>query len=164
MLSDKMVKALNDQIDLELSSAYLYLAMAADCEAQSLPGIARWLKAQFKEEQSHALKLFDYMTDRNGRVTLGPIDKPKAKFGPPLGLFKAVLAHEQKVTAAIHKLYELALTEKDYPTQILLQWYVKEQVEEEKTAEDIIRQLEAVDGKPHLLLMVDHKLGEREAG
>ncbi len=164
MPSDKMVKALNDQIELELNSAYLYLAMAADCEAQNLPGIAHWLKVQFKEEQSHALKLFDYMADRNARVTLGPIEKPKAEFGTPLNLFKAVLAHEQKVTAAINKLYELAVAEKDYPTQILLHWYINEQVEEEKTAEEIIRRLEAVADKAHLLLMVDHKLGEREAG
>ena len=164
MLSDKMVKAVNDQIEFEFSSAYLYLAMAADCEAQNLPGFAKWFKVQFQEEQSHGLKLFDYAVDRGGRVTLGPVAKPKAEFGSPLDAFKEVLAHERKVTAAIHKLYELAMAEKDYATTVLLQWFVKEQVEEEKTAEDIIRQLEAISGKSHLLLMIDHKMGERKIG
>lgn len=164
MLSDKIVKALNDQIELEFNSAYLYLAMGAHCEAENLPGFSSWFKAQFHEEQSHALKLFGYLADRGGRVSLGAVTKPKAEFGSPLETFKEVLAHERKVTAAINKLYELAVAEKDYPTQIMLQWFINEQVEEEKTAEDIIRQLEAIDGKPHLLLMIDHKMGERKIG
>ncbi|HSW44835.1 MAG TPA: ferritin [Phycisphaerae bacterium] len=162
MLSDKMLKALNDQMDFEFSSAYLYLAMAAHCEARNLPGFAQWFKAQFGEEQAHAMKLFGYVADRGGTVALGAIAKPTSAFGSPLDTFKEVLAHEQKVTAAINKLYEVALAEKDYATQTFLQWYINEQVEEEKTAEDIIRQLEAIGGKAHLMLMLDHRLGERK--
>jgi len=164
MLSDKMLKALNDQIELEFNSAYLYLAMAADCEQQNLPGFADWLKVQFGEEQGHAMRIFEHLVDRGGLVTLGAIARPKAKFGPPLEMFKEVLKHEQKVTAAIHKLYEVALAEKDYAAQTFLHWFINEQVEEEKNAEDIIRQLEAVDGKAHLVLMLDHKMGERKVG
>ncbi len=164
MLSDKMLKAVNDQIELELSSAYLYRAMAADCEAQNLPGFAHWYKVQFQEEQSHAMKLFEHVADRNGRVVLGPVAKPKMEFGSALDGFKEVLAHERKVTASIHRLYELAGAEKDYAMQVLLQWFIKEQVEEEKTAEDVIRQLEAIGDKAHLLLLLDRKMGDRKIG
>ena len=109
MLAEKVLKALNDQIEFEFNSAYLYLAMGADCEAKNLPGFAKWFKVQFQEEQGHALKLFSYVADRGGRVTLGAVAKPKAEFGSPLETFKEVLAHERKVTAAINKLYELAM-------------------------------------------------------
>jgi len=164
MLSDKMLKALNDQIELEFNSAYLYLAMAAHCEEQNLPGFAHWLKVQFREEQGHGMKLFDHVCDRRGAVELGPVAKPASGLGSVLETFKQVLKHEQKVTAAIHKLYEVALAEKDYATQTFLHWFIDEQVEEEKNAEEIIRQLEAVDGKAHLMLMLDHKIGERKSG
>ena len=162
MLSDKMLKALNDQIELELNSAYLYLGMAAYSEAQNLPGVGHWFRKQFEEETEHGMKIFKYVCARGGRVALGPVAKPKADFGSPLATFKEVLKHEQKVTAAIHALYEVALAEKDYACQTFLHWFIDEQVEEEKTVEEIIRQLEAVGDKAHLLLMVDHKLGERE--
>ena len=164
MITDKMAKALNEQVNFELSSAYLYLAMATQFEAENLPGFAHWMKAQYQEETGHAMKLFKYLADRGGRVTLNAIAKPAPEFGTPAEVFKTVLAHERKVTAAINALYELALSEKDYATQSQLQWFINEQVEEEKNTEDIIRQLEAFAGKPHLLLMVDHKLGERKAG
>ena len=164
MITDKMAKALNEQVNFELSSAYLYLAMAAQFEAENLPGFAHWMKVQYQEETGHAMKLFGYLADRGGRVTLNAIAKPAAEFGKPLDVFKAVLAHERKVTAAINTLYELALSEKDYATQSQLQWFINEQVEEEKTAENIIRQLEAFADKAHLLLMLDHRLGERKAG
>lgn len=163
MITDKMAKALSEQVNLELSSAYLYLAMAAQLEAENLPGCAHWMKVQHQEETGHAMKLFNYLAERGGRVTLNAIAKPAPEFGTPLEIFKTVLAHERKVTAAINALYELAIAEKDYAAQSQLQWFVNEQVEEEKNAEDIIRQLEAFAGKPHLLLMLDHRLGERKA-
>jgi len=164
MLSDKMLQALNDQIELELNSAYLYLAMAAQFEDDNLPGFAGWMKAQYQEEVSHGMRLFDFVADRGGRVTLGPIAKPPVDFGTPVETFKMVLGHEQKVTASINNLYKLALAEDDYATQTQLHWFINEQVEEEKTAEDILRQLEAFGDRPHLLLMLDGKLGARQAG
>ena len=163
MVTEKMVKALNDQINLELSSAYLYLAMGAYLEDRKFPGCACWMKVQFEEETGHAMRLFNYLGDRGARVTLGAIAKPAAEFGTVLQTFKAVLEHERKVTASIHKLYGLALAEEDYATQSQLVWFVNEQVEEEKNVEDILRQLEALGDKPHLLLMLDHRLGERKA-
>ncbi|HRY66771.1 MAG TPA: ferritin [Phycisphaerae bacterium] len=164
MITDKMAKALSEQVNFELSSAYLYLAMGAQFEADNLPGFAHWMKAQYQEETSHGMKLFNYLADRGGRVTLNTIAKPAPEFGTPLEVFKTVLAHERKVTAAIHALYELAMAEKDYATQSHLQWFINEQVEEEKNAEDIIRQLEALGDKRHLLMMLDHRLGERKVG
>lgn len=164
MLTEKMTKALNDQINFELSSAYLYLAMAAQFEAQNLPGFAHWMKIQYQEETGHGMKLFGYVADRGGQVVLDAVPKPAAEFGGPAETFKSVLEHERKVTAAINRLYELAVAEKDYPTQLQLQWFIKEQVEEEKTAENILRQVEVMGNKPHLLLMIDHRLGERKSG
>jgi len=119
------------------------------------------MREQYKEELDHAAKLFKHVTDRSGRVVLEAIEKPPVEFGSLKEVFQAVLAHEQKVTGLINKLYETALAEKDYPAQIELQWFIKEQVEEEKTVEDILAQIEACDGKPHLLLMIDHHLGKR---
>lgn len=161
-LSDKMLKALNDQIALEFSSSYLYLAMAAQFDHQDLPGFAKWLKVQAKEESDHGMKLFEYVTARNGRVTLAAIAGPQADFGSPAETFKTVLEHERKVSASIHRLYELALAEKDFATVSKLQWFVNEQVEEENTAETILKQVEAYDGKAHLLLMLDRHMGSRE--
>ncbi len=163
MLSPKMLKALNDQIELEFNSAYLYLAMAAQFEDRKLPGFAQWMKVQYGEEVEHGMKLFGHICDRGGRVTLGAIAKPKADFGSPLQTFKEVLKHERKVTASIHKLYALTVAERDYAAQTALHWFIDEQVEEEKNADDAIRQLEAIGDKDHLLLMLDHRMGERKA-
>ncbi|NLX20676.1 MAG: ferritin [Phycisphaerae bacterium] len=163
MMSKKMLDALNEQIALELSSAYLYLAMGAQLDDENLPGFAHWMKVQFQEETEHGMKLFDYVADRGGRVTLEAIPKPQTDFGSPADIFKAVLEHERKVTASIHRLYELALAEKDYATQAHLQWFITEQVEEEKNAEGILRQIQAMEGKAHLMLMLDRHLGARKA-
>ncbi len=164
MMTKKVLKALNEQIALEFSSGYLYLAMAAQFEAQNLPGFAHWMKVQYREEVGHGMKLFDYVADRGGHVTLEAIPKPQADFGSVTATFKTVLEHEREVTASIHKLYELALAEKDYATQAHLQWFITEQVEEEKTAENILRQIEAIEGKAHLMLMLDRHMGSRAAG
>lgn len=161
MITHKMLTAINDQIGNEFSSAYLYLAMSAWLEGQNFPGGAHWMKEQYKEELAHGEKLFKFVNDRAGRVILGGIDKPQSEFGSMLDTFKAVLAHEQKVTALIHKVYEVALAEKDYAAQVELQWFIKEQVEEEKNAQDVVIQLEACDGRPHLMLLIDRQLAKR---
>lgn len=161
MLSPKMQAGLNEQIRNEIASGYLYLAMSAYLESQNFAGAAHWMREQYKEELGHAAKLFKHVCDRGGRVILEGLDKPPADFGSLKETFQATLAHEQKVTALITKLYELALAEKDYVAQIELQWFITEQVEEEKGVQDILVEIEACDGKPHLMLMIDHHLGKR---
>ncbi|HPD15244.1 MAG TPA: ferritin [Planctomycetota bacterium] len=161
MLSKKMEEALNKQVNAELFSSYLYLAMAADFEAKNLPGFAHWLKLQAKEENGHALKLYEYINDRRSRVTLAAIAAPPAEWATPLAAFEAVLAHEQKVTGLINKLVELAAAEKDNATGILLQWFVTEQVEEEKNADAIVAQLKMIGESPHGLIMLDRALAQR---
>jgi len=161
MVSKNMEKALSDQVNKELASAYLYMAMSAHLEAQEYPGAAKWVRQQAREEVGHAMKLAEHAFDRGSRVVLEAMEKPPVEFGDLEKTFKAILEHEKKVTASIHKLYEVALNEKDYAAQVLVQWFITEQVEEEKTAQEIIRQLEAAEGRGHLLLMIDHRLGER---
>ncbi|MBI4579618.1 MAG: ferritin [Planctomycetes bacterium] len=161
MLATKMQSAINQQIHNEIASGYLYLAMAAYLESQNYSGAAHWMREQYREEVEHAGKLFKYMNDRNARVVLEGIEKPQVDFGTLKDVFTLVLSHERKVTASIDSLYELAVADKDFATQIELQWFVKEQLEEEKTAQDILVQIEACDGKPHLMLMIDHQLGKR---
>jgi ferritin len=163
MLNKAVLDALNEQIKHEYFSSYLYLAMSAHCEAANMPGFARWLRIQSQEEMSHALKVFDYINDHGAKVILQPIDRPPAEYKSPLELFKMVLEHEKKITGLIHKLYELALREGDYATQILLQWFVKEQVEEEKNASAIVEQLKLVGDAPPALIMMDRQLGARSA-
>lgn len=161
MLSKTMQDAINDQIQKEYHSSYLYLAMAAHCEASNLPGAAQWMRVQSQEELAHALKLYDHVVDRGGRVTLQAIPQPPAEYKSALDVFEKVLAHEQLVTAAIHKLYALALKENDYPAQIMLQWFVTEQVEEEKSAGEVVEQLKAVGESKTSLMLLDRHLGKR---
>lgn len=163
MLSNAMETALNNQINAEMESSYIYLAMAAYAEASNYPGAAAWLRAQAGEELAHAMKFFGFVQDRGGRVTLQAIPQPAAEYGSPVQLFETVLEHEQKVTALVHSLYELALTEKDYASIPLLQWFISEQVEEEKTADDVLRLLKAAGESTHTLLFVDRELGKRQA-
>jgi ferritin len=160
MLSKKMLEAINDQIGYEFYSAYLYLAMAAHFEAANLKGFAAWMRARFAEEQTHALKFFDYVNDRGGKVELPTIRKPEGNWRSNLQVFQDVLEHERGVTARIHKLYEQALAEKDYPTQAMLQWFITEQVEEEKTVTEVIEQLKLIDLRGTAVLMLDHRLGK----
>jgi ferritin len=163
MLSKKMEKAINEQIKNELYSSYLYLAMSAHCESENLAGFATWLKFQAQEELEHALKFYAYVNERGGRVELHAIDKPPMEFASPLAIFEEVLAHEQKVTAMINALYELALEEKDYPSQIMLQWFIDEQVEEEASAGEILEMLKMIGDKGQALFMMDRQLGQRGA-
>ncbi len=161
MLSKTMQDAINEQIQKEYHSSYLYLAMAAYCEAGNLPGSAKWMRIQSKEELSHAMKLFEHMVDRGGRITLQAIQQPAAEYKSALDLFEKVLAHEQLVTASIHKLYALAVKENDYPAQVMLQWFVTEQVEEEKNAGQVVEQLKAVGESKSSLMLLDRHLGKR---
>jgi len=164
MISKPLQDAINEQINFELFSAYLYLSMSAHFETQNLPGFANWTRVQYQEETGHAMKLYKYVFDRSGTVTLKTIAQPATKFKTPLDIFKEVLKHEQKVTSLINKLYELAVKEKDYAAQIFLQWFINEQVEEEKNAADIINMLEMIGDSPISLIMVDRQLGARKAG
>jgi ferritin len=161
MLKSTIENALNEQIDNEMSSAHLYLSMAAHFEHEKLPGFAQWLKLQSREEFSHGIRLFDYIIDRGGRVVLGGIDAPPATFGGPLEVFEQILEHERRVTKSIHQLYELSLQERDYPTQTHLHWFINEQVEEEKTAEEMVDKLKSIEGHSHLLFLLDRELGSR---
>jgi ferritin len=161
MLSKAVQDAINEQIKNELYSAYLYLSMSAHFEANNLPGFARWMRLQAQEEQGHALKFFDYMHDRGGMVKLQAIDQPPAEWKSSLAVFEQVLEHEQMVTGMIHRLYELAAKENDYATGIMLQWFITEQVEEEKNAAQIIDTLKLIDAHGTAVLMLDKQLGKR---
>ncbi len=163
MLSEALQDAVNEQIRNELYSAYLYLAMSAHFDEQSLLGFAKWMRMQAREEVTHAMKLFDYMGDRGGHIALKSIDGPPATFDSPLEIFRQALAHEQEVTRMIHDLYALAGRENDYPTQVALQWFVSEQVEEEKTATDIVDQLEMAGDNRGALLLLDREMAGRGA-
>lgn len=163
MISQAMQDAINKQIRDELYSAYLYLSMAAYFETTSLPGFASWMRMQSQEEVSHAMKLFDFVNERGGRVTLHAIDQPPLEFESPQAVFEATYEHEQKVTGLIHDLYELALEEKDYPAQVMLHWFIDEQVEEEDAVSAILDVLERVGDKGQGLVMLDRELGQRGA-
>jgi ferritin len=161
MLSESLQNAMNEQIKAELYSAYLYLAMSAHFEAASLPGFAKWTRMQANEEEDHALKFFDFINNRNGRVELKAIDAPPKTYGAPLEIFQAVLEHERKVTGMINKLYEMALKENDYPSQVMLQWFITEQVEEEKNASLIVDQLKMVEDRMTAMIQIDRHVGKR---
>ena len=156
-----MEKAVNDQINMELYSAYIYLSMSAHCESANLPGAAKWLRQQAREEVAHGMKFFDFLNDREGRVALGAIEKPQAEFGSLREIFEQSLAHERKLTQSIHKLYALATSESDIASLPLLQWFVSEQIEEEKNAGQIVELLKRAGSEGAALLFLDHQLGER---
>jgi ferritin len=162
MFSKKVQDAMNDQIQRELESAYIYLSMAAYFDSSNLPGFAHWMRVQFQEEQAHAFKFYDFVNDRGGQVILQAIGQPPVEFQSPLDAFEKTLAHEQKVTGHINDLYALAVEEKDYASQILLQWFVEEQVEEEKNAGDIVDMLDRIGDSYHALVMLDRELSQRQ--
>lgn len=161
-LGEKLEQAINDQIQAEIYSAYLYLAMSAYCEDISMPGYAHWLRVQSEEEIEHAMKFFHYVNERGGRVILQAIQQPEAEFDSPLDVAKQTYEHEQKVTSLIHDLYALAVEEKDYAAQVFLQWYIDEQVEEEDNATRLVEMFEMVKDSPNGLFMLDQKLGARQ--
>ena len=163
MLSKKMQAALNEQINAELYSAYVYLAMSAHCEGQNLPGFAAWLRRQAREEVAHAMKIFDFVTDRDGRVALAAVPQPAASYKTPLAMWTKVLEHERHVSALINDLYALAVKESDYAAQAMLQWFVTEQVEEEKTARQILEQVKMLGPSGSALFFLDRHVG-KDAG
>ena len=159
MVSKKINQVLNGQIQAEFYASYLYLSMSAYAEGANLPGFAAWMRRQSKEENSHAMRLFDFLLDRDGEVRLHAIGEPPGEFGTPLEMFEKVLEHERKVTKMIDEAYSQAVSEKDWATAVELQWFISEQVEEEKTAGDIVARLKMAQDEPALLLMVDQELG-----
>ena len=161
MINDKMVSALNEQINAELYSAYLYLAMSAWASGAGLNGTANWLRVQYQEETAHALRIYDYVNSVDGRVELKAIDSPPAEFESVKAVYEAVLEHERKVTGLINELVNLAVEEKDHATRIFLQWFVSEQVEEEESANDILSQLKLAGGDGGGLFMIDKDLATR---
>lgn len=161
MLSKKLETALNEQINAEFWSAYLYLSMSADFAAKGQPGFANWMHIQFKEEQDHAMKLFDYIISRGGHPVLKPIAEVTTEWESPLAAFEDTLAHEQEVTAMINDLYALAAEEKDYATQSMLKWFIDEQVEEESTAQGIIDALRMIKDNGFGIYTLDKELGVR---
>ncbi len=161
MINKEMENALNGQVNAELYSAYLYLSMAAYFESIDLSGFANWMRVQFQEEQFHAMKLYDYIIERDGKVLLQAIDKPPSEWDSPSAVFEATLEHEQKVTGLINDLVYLARSEKDNATEIFLQWFVGEQVEEEDNVGKIVGQLKLIKNSPQSLFMMDKELGQR---
>ncbi|HUI87083.1 MAG TPA: ferritin [Anaerolineales bacterium] len=161
MINKIMQDAICEQINKELYSSYLYLSMAAYFENRNLGGFAHWMRVQEGEEREHAMKFYDFVLERGGTVTLKAIDAPPSAWKSNLELFKEVAAHEAKVTGLINALYELALKEKDYPSQVLLQWYINEQVEEEKNAAEIVSRLEMIENRETAVLQLDHQLNKR---
>jgi len=161
MLSKKLQDALNKQINEEYYSSYIYLAMAAYLEDANLDGCAHWMRMQAQEEYQHAMKIFDYMVDRGGRVELREVKAPPREWTTPLAVFEASLEHEKYMTANINTLADLCIEEKDHATNNLLQWYVSEQVEEEAQVEDIVKKLKMMGSDGPGLFLMDRELKTR---
>ena len=160
-MNDRMQAAFNDQINEELFSSYVYLAMAAHFEAMNLEGCANWMKHQAEEEMEHAMRLFNHINRRGGRVILKAIGEPPAEFGSPLEAFQKALAHEEHITGCIHKLYKLAQEEGDYPAQLELHWFIDEQVEEEENTGRVVELLKLAGDNKGALFMLDRELAKR---
>jgi len=161
MLNKRMVKALNEQINKELYSAYLYLSMSAHSTFIGLKGFANWFMVQYQEEMVHVMKIYDYVNDQGGQVKLMAVAEPPAEFGSPLDMFEKTLKHERFITKCINDLVDLAVKEKDHATNVFLQWFVTEQIEEEANDNDIISKLKLVGKEGNGLFMVDKELAAR---
>jgi len=161
MISKKIEKEINEQINAEFWSAYLYLSMSAYFVSKNLPGFANWMQIQYQEEISHALKFFNYLNERGGRVILTPIKEVKKEWKDEIEVFQETLKHEQHVTFLINNLVNLAIEEKDHASNNMLQWYVSEQVEEEANVDEILQQLVLLEGNKFGLLMLDRELKQR---
>ena len=164
MIKKNLEEAINKQINEELYSAYLYLSMATHFDDVNLPGIAGWMKAQAQEEVEHAMRFYHYLTERGGRAVLQAIKAPQSEWASPLAAFQDALKHEEYITSCIHKLVDLAASEKDHATVNMLQWFVAEQVEEEATATEIVEKLKMIGDQGHALYMIDKELGARKSG
>ncbi len=163
MKSKKVLEALNKQINEELESAYVYLAMAAESDRLGLPGFVNWFKMQYTEELAHADRFFNYILERDGIVELEAIARPEVTNETALSLFEKALGHEEHITECIFKLKDLARSESDHATDVFLEWFVTEQVEEEANARGVIDQLKMIDGNPNGLFMIDRELAGRKA-
>ena len=161
MIGTKMQDALNDQVAYEFYSAHIYLSMYAYLESIDLPGFANWMRIQYQEEVSHAMKMFDYVIERDGRTVVQPVEAPQHEWGDVLSVFEAVLEHEQKVTALINNLMDIALAERDHASHIFLQWFVNEQVEEEASAKGIVQKLKMLGNSKAGIFQIDRELGQR---
>jgi ferritin len=161
MLKEKMEKALNDQINKELYSSYLYLSMCAYAQSKGMPGVANWMKIQAQEELTHANKFFDYVLERGGKVLLRAIDTVPVDFGSVIDMFEKVMEHEQFITASINNLADIANEISDHATRSMLLWFINEQVEEEANVMNILDQLKMVEGKGQGLFMIDKDLATR---
>ncbi len=162
MIKEKIQNALNRQTNAEMYSAYLYLSMSAFFESINLKGFANWMRVQTQEEMAHAMKFYDYINERGGRITLTAIDAPPTQWKSPLDVFEHVYKHEQRVTGLINDLVNLAVAENDHATNNFLQWFVAEQVEEESSADEIVQNLRLLgDARGSGLFMLDKELGQR---
>ncbi|MFP4200035.1 MAG: ferritin [Clostridia bacterium] len=161
-METELLEKMNDQITKEIYSGYIYLGMAAHFEEAALPGFAHWMKRQAAEELEHAMKIFEYLTERGQKVVLGPIEAPRSEYGSTLEVFEAGLEHERYVSALIRDLYELALEVGDHATAIFLQWFVTEQVEEEDSFRSMIDDLQRIGTTGNGLYMLDRAAGSRE--
>ena len=163
-MNEKVLDGLNRQINREFFAAYLYLSMSAEFDRRSLDGFAAWMRAQAREEMTHAMRLVDHLLERGAKVTLDAIEKPDASFDSALEAFEAALEHESKVTEWIHELYDLAVEHHDHPAQLVLEWFVTEQVEEEDSVGTVVDQLRMAGDNQAAILMLDRELGARGAG
>jgi ferritin len=161
MLNEKVQEELNKQLNAELYSSYLYLSMSAYFQSLNLSGFANWMRVQAQEELMHAVKFYDFINERDGRVTLKPVDGPPSEWVSPLTAFEHVYEHEQKVTGLINDLVNLAIGERDHATNIFLQWFVSEQVEEEASANDVVQRLKLLGDDKSGLFMLDRELAQR---
>jgi ferritin len=162
MLSQAMQSAVNDQINNELYSSYSYLSMSAYLENEQFRGCAKWMKMQSGEEYAHAMRLYNFLIDRQCRVVLKPISEPQGDFESVVQVFERALAQEQTVTSQINGLWELAFNEKQFAALVELEWFIQEQVEEEKTAREIVHKFQMVRNDPAALLDLDRELGARQ--
>lgn len=161
MIDTKMQAALNEQLNAEYYSSYLYLSMAAYFDSLNLKGFSSWMRVQSQEEHAHSLKFFDYINERGGRVSLSAIEGPPTEWESPLAVFEATAAHEAKVTGLVNKLVDLAIELSDHASNNFLQWFVAEQVEEEASVDEVVQQLKLIGNDTHALFMIDRELGAR---
>ena len=162
MLVPEVENALNKQLNAEIFSSYLYVSMAAQCKADDLDGCAAWLEAQAQEEMTHAAKFYNYIIQRGGRVKLAGIDAPQVEWDSTLAVFEDTLTHEQKVSAMINDLMDVAIAQKDHATQIFLQWFVTEQVEEEESVSMVLGKIKRVKDSAQGMYLLDQELGQRQ--
>jgi ferritin len=161
MITQRLQEEFNEQIKYELYSAYMYMAMSAYCSDRNLSGFAHWMRMQAEEEVDHAMRFYNFLLERGGRVELQAIDRPPVEYGSPLQVMEKSLEHERFVTSRINQLYDVAVEEADHPAAVMLQWFITEQVEEEATIDEIVQRMKMFGEEGPALLMVDSQLGAR---